>query len=611
MVDHDLASVQREKVGTAPQDAGAFDADALSALERPIDELIEHERIKSLYRMAPHQLVAGLAYGPLFTWAMTYAAPFAAAYWWLAARTAFGLLRLWHVRRFLRADPGPGQIGRWHRTGLVLLALDAASWAALAPVFLGGRTGLEQALVLATQIGVTAIGSMTLMTSARAVSIFAVSMLLPLMVMLPAGGDAAGLICGIGSGLYLVLVLFEARRTERRWSELQRLRFETARHAQQARGLQRLAEQASEAKSRFLATVSHELRTPLNGILGMTQLALAELRDSKSRERLQTILGSAQHLRRLIGDLVDLARIEAGKLDLMPVPFCAITLMHDVTQLLQPAAVGKALTLRVQPSGSLPKQVFADAARVRQVLHNLVGNAVKFSTAGTVSVAADWAAPVLRFVVRDNGPGVPAAQRATIFDAFDQGARDADGGLGLGLTISRQLARAMGGDVVLLDEPGPGAAFAFTLRTDPDARVDRIDLTHSLALPTLSAHALLVDDNAVNAEVARAMLEHLGLAVTTASDGEQALALQRSRAFDLVLMDCEMPVLDGLGATRRWREQEARDGHTTHVPIVALTASAVQGDRERCLAAGMDDYIAKPFDLSELAAVLVRVLPPR
>jgi len=606
MVHHDPASVQRGRVGTPPLAAGTF-----APVDRPIDELIEHERIKALYAMAPPPLVAGLAYGPLFTWAMTFAAPFTAAYWWLAARTAFGLLRLLHVHRFLRADPGPAQISRWHRTGLAMLTLDAAGWAAMVPVFLNRHSGLEQALVLATLTAVTALGAMTLFVSQRAVSIFVVCMLVPAMALLFTRGDGAGISGGAGCVIYLVILLFEARRAEHRWVELQRLRFDNARYAHEARQLQRAAEQASEAKSRFLATVSHELRTPLNGIMGMTQLALAELHDGPVRSRLQTILGSAQHLRRLIGDLVDLARIEAGKLDLMPVPLCATALMHDVTQLLQPAAAGKGLALRVQLSDTLPPQVFADAARVRQVLHNLVGNAVKFSAAGTVSVAADWAAPVLRFVVRDHGPGVPATQRETIFDAFDQGARDADGGLGLGLTIARQLARAMGGDVVLLDEPGPGAAFAFTLRADPEHRIGRSDLTHSLALPTFRARALLVDDNAVNAEVARAMLERLGLTVTTAADGEQALALRQRDPFDVVLMDCEMPVLDGLGATRRWREHEARDGSAAHVPIVALTASAVQGDRERCLAAGMDDYIAKPFELGELASVLVRVLPPR
>ena len=252
--------------------------------------------------------------------------------------------------------------------------------------------------------------------------------------------------------------------------------------------------------------------------------------------------------------------------------------------------------------------------RVKQVLHNLLGNAIKFTEQGSVTLTIDWQAPSLRFVVRDTGPGVPAAQRDAIFDAFEQGRQRHGGtglGLGLGLTISRDLARAMAGDVQLLDEPGPGATFVFTLRAEPAWRGDNAGLVQSLVLPTFRAHALLVDDNAVNAEVARAMLEHLGLSVSVAGDGEQALAALAGGGFDVVLMDCEMPVLDGLAATRRWREHEQHAPDATHVPIVALTASAVQGDRERCLAAGMDDYLAKPVELAELAAVLYRVLPPR
>jgi signal transduction histidine kinase/CheY-like chemotaxis protein len=593
--------------GAAPHTAGA----APAPVDRPIDELIEHERVIELYRMAPRALIAGLLYCPFFVWALTLSKPIPFAYAWLAARTGLGLLRLWDIHLFQRAKPGPAGTGVWRRRGLTMLVLDATGWAVLAPVFLNSTVGLEQALVLATLFAVAAIGSMTLFPSVRAVAVFSFAMIGPGMLLLVMRFDNTGIIGGVGGLIFLTVLLYEARRAERSWFELQRLRFENARYAHEARRLQLLAEHASAAKSRFLATMSHELRTPLNGILGMAQLLLSGPPDATWRERLQTIAGSAQHLRQLIGDLVDLSRIEAGKLDLVMQPFDPAQLVRDAVDLLQPVAREKSLELRVELAPALPHRIRGDAARVKQVLHNLVGNAIKYTGSGGVVLSADWNDPVLRFVVRDTGPGVATAHRESIFEAFEQGLpRRAGGGLGLGLTISRQLARAMGGDVVLQSE-GPGACFAFTLRAELATPGDRSSLARALTLPTFEAHALLVDDNAVNAEVARAMLEHLGLTVTVASDGAQALALRQSGSFDVVMMDCEMPVLDGLAATRRWREDEARAGGILHVPIVALTASAVQGDRERCFAAGMDDYISKPFELAELAAVLFRVLPPR
>ncbi|MBL8318873.1 MAG: response regulator [Burkholderiaceae bacterium] len=599
----------------APQPAGPVPA----PVDRPIDELIEHERVIALYRMAPRALVGGLLYCPFFVWALTINKAIPFAFVWLTVRTGLGLLRLWDIHRFLKSNPGPTELGVWRHRGLTMLVLDSAGWAALAPVFLNSTQGLEQALVVATLFAVAAIGSMTLFPSVRSVAIFAFSMVVPGMLLLVMRIDNTGIIGGVGGLVFLFVLVLEARRAEQAWNELQRLRFENARFAHEARRLQLLAEHASAAKSRFLATMSHELRTPLNGILGMTQLLLSGPPDAASRDRLQTIAGSAQHLRQLIGDLVDLSRIEAGKLDLVIQPFEPSQLVRDVIDLLRPVAREKSLELRVELSPALPHRVRGDAARVKQVLHNLVGNAIKYTDKGWVELSAHWDEPMLRFVVRDTGPGVPAAHRESIFEAFEQSQpRRAGGGLGLGLTISRQLARAMGGDVVLLgkgpdDAPGegPGAAFAFTPRAELATPGDRSSLARALTLPTFEAHALLVDDNAVNAEVARAMLEHLGLTVTVAGDGAQALALQPGGRFDVVMMDCEMPVLDGLAATRRWREAEARAGGAVHVPIVALTASAVQGDRERCLAAGMDDYISKPFELAELAAVLFRVLPPR
>jgi signal transduction histidine kinase/CheY-like chemotaxis protein len=592
--------------------AAAVSSAGVPTVDRPVAELIEHERVNELYRMAPRAIVAGLFYCPFFAWAMTVNKPLALAWVWLAVRLGFGLLRLGDIVLFLRARPGVDQTPAWRRRGITLLAFDVAGWSLLAPVFLNHDAGVAQAMVLATLFAVAAIGTMTLFANIRAVAIFSIGMLSPCLVMLLLRQDLAGITGVVGGTIYLFVLLNEARRAKRGWDELQRLRFEHAHMAHESRRQQRLAEHASAAKSRFLATMSHELRTPLNGIVGMTQMLRAAPDDPAVGERLDTIAQSAQHLRQLIGDLVDLSRIEAGKLDMVERPFDLHTLVGDVVNLLEPAAREKGLALAVHLPDVPAPRLRGDAVRVKQVLHNLLGNAIKFTREGAVSITADWQAPMVRFEVRDSGPGVPPSQREAIFNAFEQGEQRAGGaGLGLGLTIARELARAMGGDVQLLDTPGPGSTFVFTLRAEPARHGDGTSLAQSLALPNFRAHALLVDDNAVNAEVARAMLEHLGLEVSVAVDGERALDALAAGDFDVVLMDCEMPVLDGLDATRRWREREQGLPSARHVPIVALTASAVQGDRERCLAAGMDDYLAKPFELAELAAVLYRVLPPR
>ena len=375
------------------------------------------------------------------------------------------------------------------------------------------------------------------------------------------------------------------------------------------------AEAASRAKSEFLATMSHEIRTPLNGVLGMAELLLATPLDETQRKYARTVLRSGQTLLDIIKDILDFSKIEAGKLSLEAIDFDLRQLIEDSAAPFVARARDKGLEFSVVVPADLPGRWRGDPVRLRQILMNLLSNAIKFTARGRVTVRVEPeriadARGALRFEVSDTGAGIADDARERIFDAFTQADGSITrqyGGTGLGLAICKRLVALMAGEIGVDSAPGRGSRFWFRVSLDRSS-AEAAEAADPVA-PTVrfdGARVLIVEDNPVNQEVARATLESLGCRADLAADGQQAVEAVARTTYDLVLMDCQMPVLDGFAATAEIRRRE-RDGGA-HLPIVALTANVVKGFRERCVAAGMDDYLSKPFDRARLTEIMARFL---
>ena len=497
-----------------------------------------------------------------------------------------------------------------------LLALDGSVWGVGAAALMGGPVE-SWSLIAAFICCVACVATFGLQVRLAATAAYAVPMIAPPLIALLVHGGTAADTAALGAALLLALLLSTARRAERRLAEVIELRFQTEQVSGERASALALAKRHSQAKDRFLAVVSHELRTPLHGILGLTRLTRSDLPKlpvtALAHHRFELIEDASLHLQRMVNDLLDISFMESGRLQLQPEPFHLLRELAIITETYAARGpeVGVGFKAYIQPS--LEGLVVGDAARIAQVLHNLLGNAFKFTPLGgaiTLEVERVPGTPDVQFIVRDTGPGVPESEREAIFEIFTQGsvAGSRPEGVGLGLAISRQLARAMGGDVQCRSAGSIGSAFVFSAELPAQAAPAGADPAPAVAAPKSTYAGMtvyLADDDERSALVAGSVVRSLGCDLESFTNGADLIDrfVTTAHSPDAIVLDWDMPRLDGRSAALAIRHHERRNNRRP-IPIIGLSANPSPTYSLAGLSAGMTVFLTKPCAPHDLAAAI-------